>query len=211
VNEVRAICGVFVGGASRRMGGAPKGLLRVPPRGLPGAAEPTTLVERTHAVLEEALGPGARVFLVGAHPSYAELGLPVLPDEPAGIGPLGGLVALLRAAHRAGPGTFALAVACDMPHLEAALVRRLAAFEPLGAGAGSAIVAARRGARWEPFFARYDPRCLTDAEARASDPRARSLQAFLGANGAVPLPLTPREATSLDDWDTEDDRARHPL
>lgn len=180
-----AIAGVFVGGASRRMGGLPKGLL-------PGR-DGVTLVERSRTVL---VGLGATVVLVGESDAYAGLGLPMLRDDPPGIGPLGGLVALLRHAG-ARP---ALALACDMPFVSRALVERL-----LAAGSDAPIVAPRREARWEPLCARYDAlRVLPLAVARVASPD-HSLQRLLDDARAAELPLSQEEAGELHDWDTPDD------
>src|SRR5581483_6618899 len=96
------LAGIFVGGAGRRMGGAAKGLL-------PTAGGPSVL-DRSRSLLGEA---GLAPVLVARHPAYASLALEHLDDDPPGIGPLGGLIALLR---RAGAG-YALALACDMPFL----------------------------------------------------------------------------------------------
>jgi molybdopterin-guanine dinucleotide biosynthesis protein A len=180
-----ALAGIFVGGPGRRMGGRPKGLLEGP-----GGV---TLVERWRALLG---GLGVEVVLVGDAAAYAGMGLPALADEPAGVGPLGGLVALLRrAADRP-----ALAVACDMPFVSQALVARL-----LAAPGAASIVAPRRDGRWEPLCARYDPaRVLPLAVARAASPY-HSLQRLLEDAGAAPLPLAPHEAAELRDWDSPDD------
>lgn len=180
-----AVAGVFVGGPAKRMGGRPKGLLTAP--------DGVTIVERWRAMLSSM---GVAVVLVGEAPAYAGLGLPTLHDEPRGIGPLGGLVALLR---HAGPHP-ALAFACDMPFVSRPLVERLLAFSP-----DAPIVAPRRESRWEPLCARYDPaRILPLALARVASPY-RSLQRLLDDAPATPLPLSPAEDAELRDWDTPDD------
>ena len=162
-----AIAGVFVGGASLRMGGTAKGLLTAP------GGE--TLVERWAGLLSSR---GLDLVLVGERAEYARLGLEVLADHPAGIGPLGGLVALLE---RAGQLP-ALAFACDMPFVSAPLVDRLLATSPR-----AAVLAPRRGDRWEPLCARYDPsRVLPLAAARARG-QDHSLQRLLHAVGAQTL------------------------
>jgi molybdopterin-guanine dinucleotide biosynthesis protein A len=182
------IAGLFVGGAGLRMGGAAKGLLQAPGGG--------TLVERWVDLLAPR---GIEVVFVGERPEYAALGLEVLVDEPAGIGPLGGLVALLR---RAGAAP-ALAFACDMPFVSAAIVERLVTASP-----GAAVLAPRRGDRWEPLCARYDPsRVLPVAAARAAG-RDHSLQRVLDAAGSEALDLTPGEAEQLHDWDSPGDIER---
>jgi len=182
---VTPLAGIFVGGPARRMGGRPKGLLEAP--------DGVTIVERWRAMLADA---GAEVVLVGDAAAYAGLGVPALADDPPGVGPLGGLVALLRrAADRP-----AVAVACDMPFVSRALVERL-----LAAPDAAPIVAPRREGRWEPLCARYDPaRVLPLAVARAASPY-HSLQRLLDDAGAAPLPLAPQEADELRDWDSPDD------
>ena len=180
-----AVAGVFVGGPGTRMGGRPKGLMRGP--------EGVTLVERWCAMLAEL---GVPVVLVGEAAAYHRLGLPSLKDEPPGVGPLGGLVALLRHA-----GTQpALALACDMPFVSRALVERL-----IAAPGDAAVVAPRRDERWEPLCARYDPlRVLPLAVARAASPH-HSLQRLLDQAHAVELPLLPHETGELRDWDSPGD------
>ncbi len=188
----RALGGIFVGGAATRMGGQPKGLLPVPGDGR------TTLVERWRSTLD---GLCAEIVLVGRHAAYAELAMELLADDPPGIGPLGGLVALLR---RAGDG-YAVAVACDMPFVPRALVERLLEFP-----AGAPIVAPRRDGKWEPICARYDAlRVLPLALEHARAPR-HSLQRLLDAAGAVELPLGTHEAEDLRDWDRPEDTVATP-
>lgn len=170
------------------MGGAPKGLLR----GSDGA----TLVDRWRALLEEI---DVEVALVGDAAAYAPTTLPRIDDEPSGIGPLGGLVALLRRAD-ARP---VLALACDMPFVSRRLVDAL-----LAAPAQAAIVAPRRDGRWEPLCARYDPvRVLPVAAAHAASVH-HSLQRLLDDAGAVELPLAHGDRDELQDWDTPEDMKR---
>ncbi|MDO9019450.1 MAG: molybdenum cofactor guanylyltransferase [Deltaproteobacteria bacterium] len=184
------VAGIFVGGASTRFGGHPKGLL----------AGPTgeTLVDHLRGHLGALAIP---CVLVGRRPEYAHLGLVTLDDEPAGVGPLGGLIALLR---HAGSGR-CLALGCDMPFVTRAMLDALATTDAL-----PPALAARRDERWEPMFARYDaPAALSaalDREARGQ----RSLHGLLDALGAAALPLSPDEQRQLDDWDTPGDRARRP-
>ena len=181
----RALAGVFVGGAATRMGGIAKGLLTAP--------EGTTVVERTHRMLA---GLGLRVVLVGERPGYEALGMECIADALPGIGPLGGLLALLAAA----AGGAAIAVACDMPYLSAGLVERLLVESP-----HAPILAPRRAGKWEPMCARYDSaRVITTARALAGGPN-RSLQRLLEEVGAVELTLRDGEGAQLRDWDRPED------
>jgi molybdopterin-guanine dinucleotide biosynthesis protein A len=179
------VAGVFVGGAATRMGGRAKGLMRAPD-GVP-------IVERWREMLQ---GAGAEVVLVGAADAYAHLALERVHDAPPGIGPLGGLVALLR---RAGDG-HALAVACDMPYVSRALLERL-----ISAPTDAPVVAPRHEGRWEPLFARYDAaRVLPLALARVAS-RAHALQGLLDVASASELALAPEEWRELRDWDAPGD------
>ena len=188
------VAGIFVGGRSTRMGGRPKGLLEIAPG--------VTLVDRWRAIFQALDLP---IVLVGDHAAYAHLGVPLRPDAEeaeagAARGPLAGLLALL--AHAG--DRMAIAVACDMPFVSEALVRRLA-FAPRSSGAPA--IAARRDGRWEPFLARYDaPIVLPVARAEAAAGRF-TLKGLLDATGAAELTLDAAEAAELDDWDTPEDAA----
>jgi len=179
------IAGVFIGGAAKRMGERAKGLLEAPGGG--------TLVDRWLSVLHEA--GVARVLLVGSHPAYGALGLETIADEPSGVGPIGGLAALLR---RAGPSR-ALALACDMPFVSARLVERLVAAPE------APVVAPWRDGRWEPLCARYDAARVLPCVLRRIAARQYALQLLLAEAGAAPLPLEPRDEPELRDWDTPED------
>ncbi len=182
--------GIFVGGGGTRMGGAAKGLLR--------GADGLPLVVRAARTLERL---GCRPVLVGEHPAYQGLGLPSLADamRPR-VGPLGGLVALLRAAPADGS---VLALACDMPLVSEALLRRLLDESP-----SAPVLAPRRDGRWEPLCARYRPSAtLPLAEARLAQ-GAHALQGLLDAVPATELRVSPAEAAELHDWDHPDDVPR---
>lgn len=183
------IAGLFVGGASRRMGGAPKGLL-------PAADGSGALLQRIERLCRDA---GLHPVLVGRSPAV-EAALPhveVLDDRPAGIGPLGGLGALL---HRARGGS-AIMLACDLPALDAALLRRLAG------STSHALLAPRDPAgRWQPFFSRWDADTALPWVEEAIAAGERSLQRLFDRRAAV-LELRPDEWRALRDWDTPADVA----
>ncbi len=176
------LAGIFVGGASRRMG-VPKGLLE---------RDGVTLVDRWLALFA---ARGVEARLVGRRPEYAAWDALALDDDPPGVGPAGGLAALLRAA----ADRDAIAVACDMPFVTAPVLGRL-----LSATAAPAI-AARREGRWEPFFARYrSPDALPVLEARIAR-GACNLQGYLDELGAGDLALEDSAQGDLADWDTPAD------
>jgi molybdenum cofactor guanylyltransferase len=167
------------------MSGRPKGLMQAP-----GGR---TIVERMFDLLA-ASGVDDAV-LVGASAQYEALGLPAIEDQPSGIGPLGGLVALLRRA----PGECALAIACDMPFVSRGLVRRL-----LEAPA-AVVVAPWRDGRWEPLCARYDAARMLPIAERCVAEREHALQRVLSVAGATPLPLSGDLLRELHDWDSPED------
>jgi molybdenum cofactor guanylyltransferase len=181
--------GVFVGGAARRMNGLPKGLIA--PR--PGAAAP---VARALA-LADALGLSA--ILVGEHAAYAHAfpDRTRVADDPAGIGPLGGLRALCRFAQ----GGAVIALACDMPYVPAALLQRLASHP----GPAPALLPRGAGGFWEPLCARYDAGAVLPALDAAVAAGEHSLQRLLARIGPSELTLDAVERAALFDWDCPGD------
>jgi molybdopterin-guanine dinucleotide biosynthesis protein A len=135
------LLGIFVGGQSSRMGGTPKGLLRAP-------HSTETLIARLARIARDA---GLQPLLVGAAP-LGELGatLPGILDHEPRLGPLSGLASLLD--HAATEPC--IAVACDMPHVSAALLRRLLLECP-----DAPVLAPRDPStgKWQPLCARYHP------------------------------------------------------
>jgi molybdenum cofactor guanylyltransferase len=185
------LVGVFVGGSSRRMGGAPKGLLPAP--------DGRSLVERLRAEIEHGL-PSAPIMLVGNAEAYGSLDLPALVDDPSGIGPLGGLRALLLEGRRQGRASV-LALSCDLPFISCALLQRLAVEHE-----DALAVAPREDERWSPLTARYAMGALPALDAVLASGR-RALQSIfdqLGAS-AIALRVDEAERAELRDWDTPAD------
>ena len=168
------------------MGGHPKGWL-VAPSG-------EAIVARWRRMFDDL---GIASMLVGKSDAYAGLGIECLEDDPPGIGPLGGLVALLARAD----GSRAIAVACDMPFVSEGLLAKLA-FHPTG----PAALAAKRGGVWEPLFARYDGPLPLEVARDHVRSGARSLFGVLDALGAAELDLTGNELEELRDWDTPSEK-----
>lgn len=186
------LVGVFVGGRARRFGGIAKGLLPTSD----GRNVVTRLIDIAGAAL-----PGAPIVLVGSASSYAALGLPELDDRPPGIGPLGGLRALLLRAGEIGR-SHVLALACDLPAISAELVRRL------GREAPAALAVAPRAPQgpWQALSARYAVAALpvVDELVAAGERALQRLFERLGP-GAHPLTLAPGEEDLLVDWDRPED------
>ena len=172
------VLGLFVGGRSSRMG-RPKGSLHT--------GEGETLIDRALRVGREA---GLDPVLVGDASPYPRVGSGVerLADDPAGVGPLGGIRALLRSR-----GT-SIVLACDMPYVDGGLLRALRDAPP------AAVVAPRRE-RWEPLCARYDPRVLPTID-RALAAGRHSLQALLDRVEVLEIAVQPEV---LRDWDRPSD------
>lgn len=114
---------VLTGGASRRMG-ADKALLEV--RGRPLAVVARDALLRAGAVEVLAVG--------GDADRLAALGLRPVPDLEPGQGPLGGLISGLGRVRT----PVAVALACDLPSVDAGTVRRL--LRALADGGGDVAV-----------------------------------------------------------------------
>ena len=178
------------------MGGVAKGLLRAPD-------SKTTLLERLCGEVRAAL-PSAEIVLVGAAEAYAALGLRAIADEPANVGPIGGLAGFLAYAAQSGAG-WGLALACDLPRLERGLIARLASEETQVA----ALVVQQENVK-NPLVARYEVPSALAATRRALSGGQRALQAVLDElqPRVLALELSASELLSVRDWDTPDDVAR---
>ncbi len=141
---------VMAGGANRRYDGHPKALETV------GGVR---IADRVIAVLRQAT---ARVVMVANDPdTFAVLGLEMRPDLQPGMGALGGIHTAVCWAEEA-QCRAALVVACDMPFVPVALLRRLV--DELGPGEIVAPASASRR-RLEPLCAGYGIDCRPAIEA----------------------------------------------
>lgn len=188
----RLTIGLFVGGAGKRMGGVAKGLLLVP-----DGSE--TLIARLLRLCR-ATAPSASLYLVGEASAYAALGVPALPDEPSGIGPLGGLRGLLLRAQSAGSSA-ALALACDLPFIDEAVLSALTA--PLTQAARVPFV----DAFFQPLAAAYEPTATLRAIERSRALGKHALLYVLQILGeqVERLEIESARAHTLRDWDTPED------
>ncbi len=180
----RPLCGIFVGGAGKRMGGLPKGLLPCEPGG-------EAIVRRLE---RHARTLGLDVVLVGQHAAYEHLGLPFVADQPADLGPLGGLCALLAWSG----DRDALALACDMPFVTAATLQKLLSLDAVEVD----VVAAQTGphAPLETFLARYRPsaRPVLEEHARRSNRRMQDVFQTLRVKKWL---LPEEDLAACQDWD----------
>jgi molybdopterin-guanine dinucleotide biosynthesis protein A len=100
---------------------------------------------------------------------YTSLGVRVVADRFPGVGVLGGLHAGLEAASY----ELTLAVGCDMPFLNPALLRAFAAWAE-----GFDVAVLRRGEQVEPLHAAYRRTCLPPVEAAIRAGRRRVISFF---------------------------------
>lgn len=193
VDAVRCLAGLFVGGKSSRMGGKPKGTLRAPDgRG--------SLVERLCGELRGAGLDGP--VLVGSSEAYRYVELPTVVDVGSGTGPLGGFAALAQFAVKNSFETV-VTVACDMPYVDRAFLRRLATEYPKA----DALVPRRQ--YWEPLCARYRARALEAVVSRQLELGRHRLGDLIEAfgDGVVQMALSVDEERLLRDWDSPSDIA----
>jgi molybdenum cofactor guanylyltransferase len=144
---------ILAGGSSTRMG-TNKALLRLSPCGL-------TVIERVVTRLGEArLSPD--LLVTNTPHEYAFLGLPMVPDDVPGAGPLGGI----RTALNHSPYERVLVVACDMPMLNPTLLRYMVSLP----GDYDAFIPRRTDVpgreRLETLHAIYSRRCIVPISER---------------------------------------------
>jgi molybdopterin-guanine dinucleotide biosynthesis protein A len=181
------LVGVLAGGSGTRMGGCDKALLRT--------REGETLLARLQRVTREA---GLAPVVVGGG---ARAGVDLaLADSPLGIGPLGGLHALLL---HAGSRPV-IALACDLPYVSAALLARLA-----HASCAAPVLAPRdrESGKWQALCARYDSARVLASLEHALARGERSFQGWLREVRVEPFALEPGEDLQLRDWDEPGDIA----
>jgi molybdopterin-guanine dinucleotide biosynthesis protein A len=143
--------------------------------------------------------------LLGKHAAYSEIALETLSDLPAGIGPLGGVATLLRAAAHGTPrepalrSELAVVLGCDLPYLTVALLTQLVMHPSKRA------VSVQLDGRWNPVFARYptaDALPVVEAQIAAGEQR---MHALLHALQAEALSIQDADVAALKDWDTDED------
>lgn len=137
---------VLAGGAARRYGGTPKGLLTVGGR---------RILDRVVDTVQAVTGAPPLLIANAPDASAWRPDLETIPDVRPGLGTLGGIYTALSATGGGGP---VLCVAWDMPFVPEALVRALS--ERMAAGGDDAVLPESSGRRGlEPLCAVYGPAC----------------------------------------------------
>jgi molybdenum cofactor guanylyltransferase len=135
---------LLAGGASRRMGGVNKALLKV---------GKLRVVERVADTLSRVF---SEVIVVTNTPDdFRFLSLPMFGDIKPGYGSLGGLYTGLRVC----TGDYGFVAACDMPFLnEENIMRMVALIEDYD------VIIPKISQHWEPLHAIYSKRCIPRIE-----------------------------------------------
>lgn len=188
---------VLAGGRSRRFG---RDKLREEIAG-------RRMIEHPVAALRAVFGP--RVAIVGdCDPSVHSAGDAWIPDEHPGIGPMGGLATALRRLDRP-----VLVVAGDLPSIDAATIRRLAAafLASPRSRAAIAVTGERDLVRRHPCAAVYAPAVLATIEERIRRER-HSLLALIDSLEPDLVTAVPCDAARLANINEPADLARllHP-
>lgn len=186
---MKRCAGILIGGRSRRMGTA-KALIR---------ADGVTLLERTAAVAARAAD---EVVLLGAaHFNLPEgvQSMPHVEDLHPGIGPIGGLEAILTAR----PDCTCLLLACDMPHLSESVLVRL--HDELGeADAAVCETGEDDTERLHPCCAIYQPRILPVVRQAIETGRYGMMQLLVSLN-VRRLMLSAADARCVANWNEPGD------
>lgn len=183
---------ILAGGRSSRMGSDKAALI------LGGRSLLSRAVERLHLAL-------ASVIVIGPdHLVALQPGAPIIPDARPGLGPLGGLATALEWAQT----DWVFLVACDMPFIQPALVRHMAALAL--AASDAEAVALRSPDGLEPLHTVYrrDIESVIARTLAAPHPSMRGLLSQLRVIEASPedvARLDPRglsifNANTEEDW-----------
>jgi molybdopterin-guanine dinucleotide biosynthesis protein A len=162
---------VLAGGGSTRMG-RNKALL--PFHGM-------TLVEHVAGIVREA---ACSVTLIGDPGQLGHLALPVIPDQLAGRGPVGGIETALTMTTT----DWNLIAGCDMPGITRDILLRLLGRAALTSA--DCVAAAASDGEPEPLCAVYHRRCLP-AVSRAIRENRLKMKNLLAELGAELMPVDP--------------------
>lgn len=170
---------IIAGGQATRLGGRDKAALRV------GG---TPILERQLAALRGLID---HILIVANDPErFRSTGLPVVTDVAPGAGPLGGVYSAVSAA----PDDRVLAIACDMPFLEPALVERLR-----DAGNLADVVVPNGTTGMQPLCAAYSRACVPELHLRLASGHLALVEFIRSARGLRVTELTAAELAEVGD------------
>ena len=152
------------------------------------------LVEHVAGLVREA--SQGEVAIIGNPESYRDLGYPVHSDLVPNCGPLGGIATALHLTKT----DWNLVVACDMPRLDAANLRKLVD-HALGSRA-SCVAAEATAGELEPLCAVYHRRCLAALD-RALDEKRFKMKDLLSELQAEPVAFPQAQLANVntpEDW-----------
>ena len=139
-DHIFGVTGVILAGGRSRRFGANKALTTI---------GNTTLIERLIHTVQPVF---SQLLIVTNQPDdYKFLGLPMIEDRIKGFGPLGGIYSALETIN----DDYAFVVACDMPDLNASLIRLLVNLRK-----HFDVVVPRIDTWLEPLHAVYSKQCL---------------------------------------------------
>lgn len=153
----------------------------------------------SHLLIEEIAGKVAaavgNVILIGPPERYADLPMPCLEDVRPGFGPISGIETALAS----GRGELNLIVACDMPGLEAAWLRKL--LEQAARVDSRCVVTNDADGRVHPLCAVYKSSCLPVVTS-AIDQRRLKIMDLIGAlqAGFFEIEQPIRNVNRPEDW-----------
>ncbi len=190
------IAAIIAGGGAQRLGGTPKGTLKVQGR---------RIIDRQLEVLARVFG---RVLLVANDPKpWANLGIPIIPDRATGgLGPLAGIDAALGALVPPSE-TAVVCIAGDMPFLDPGALILLRDHAP----DADAVVPWVRG-HAEPLCARYSSRCAKIVHTLLASGQLETKQLLVHVNAhrldEMRLRTLDPDLRFLDNINTPEDLAR---
>ena len=173
VDPADTLAVLLAGGRNTRYG-APKALAEIGGR---------TILDRGLAALETAVGADAVIVANDPEP-YRSSERPIRPDVRPGTGVLGGILTAVTWARELDRAA-ALVLACDMPFVPSALLRRLM---DEATREGLAVPASRGPRGLEPLCAVYGIGCAEAIEG-ALDRGERAIVSFFGDVDVRELPL----------------------
>lgn len=162
---------ILAGGDSSRMG-RDKGSLEI--GGMP-------LVARTAQLLGPLVSKRTGVTVIGPPERYEKVGLPVVPDDRPGLGPLGGIATALRLS----PCPWSLIVGCDLPYLT---LEWLAYLMGRGIASKADIVVPEGPNGPEPLCAMYHKRCEPFFITALARGKRKVIEAYVGREVELVLP-----------------------